>query len=73
MESNRHGDATFTKERLDRVVANQAWAEMCTNMKVEVLAARSSDHKPLILYHDNHVFENNLCSSTRDIQAGYMI
>ncbi|XP_042964510.1 uncharacterized protein LOC122298707 [Carya illinoinensis] len=47
--SNKHEDNTFIKERLDRVVANIKWSEMFQGNEVEVLAARSSDHKPIML------------------------
>ncbi|XP_041003935.1 uncharacterized protein LOC121249294 [Juglans microcarpa x Juglans regia] len=47
--SNRHGDDTFTKERLDRMVANKAWIETQKEVRVEVLVARSSDHRPVLL------------------------
>lgn len=43
--NNRYGNASFTKERLDKMVANPRWAEIYKNMKVEVLATRSMDHK----------------------------
>ena len=53
--TNCHQDGTFMKERLDRVVANKAWCEMNSNYDVQVLAARSFDHKPLLL----RIFEAN--------------
>lgn len=58
--SNNHSDKSFTKERLDRGVANQKWSEFYTDTWVEILAACSSDHKPLLLHmsrgqHRNHV------------------
>ncbi|XP_059429046.1 uncharacterized protein LOC132162844 [Corylus avellana] len=66
--TNCHKDGTFMKERLDRAVANRAWCEMYINREVQVLAARSSDHKPLLLkifdaeiaqpnYHKSFKFE----------------
>lgn len=47
--TNRRHDGSFTKERLDRAVANKAWCEMNGRREVKVLAGRSSDHKPLLL------------------------
>ncbi|XP_042966793.1 uncharacterized protein LOC122300311 [Carya illinoinensis] len=47
--SNRHIDDTFTKERLDRCVANSSWREIFNHVWVETLPARSSDHKPLVV------------------------
>ncbi|KAF5454971.1 hypothetical protein F2P56_024596 [Juglans regia] len=46
--SNKHEDDTFTKERSDRV-ANPSWAQLYRDYWVEVLAGRSSDHRPLLL------------------------
>lgn len=45
--SNKHGNSSFTKERLDRAIANQAWMRVYNAVIVETLVARSSDHKPL--------------------------
>ncbi|XP_041026997.1 uncharacterized protein LOC121267211 [Juglans microcarpa x Juglans regia] len=47
--SNGHNDHTFTKERLDKFVANKEWRERFQLVKVEGLVARSSDHKPLLM------------------------
>ncbi|XP_042987458.1 uncharacterized protein LOC122315551 [Carya illinoinensis] len=47
--SNNHGDDTLTKERLDRAVANLRWKEMFKEAWVEVLVARCSDHRSLLL------------------------
>ncbi|KAF5475902.1 hypothetical protein F2P56_007659 [Juglans regia] len=40
---------TFTKERLDRCVANQIWKEKFKDVKVEGLTSRSSDRIPILL------------------------
>ncbi|XP_042965938.1 uncharacterized protein LOC122299618 [Carya illinoinensis] len=48
--SNKHEDDTFTKERLDRAVANLKWKGIYKEAWVEVLAARCSDHRPLLLH-----------------------
>lgn len=47
--SNKRGVTSLTKERLDQVVANPGWNEKHRNVKLDVLAARSSDHKPIVL------------------------
>ncbi|XP_041009480.1 uncharacterized protein LOC121253544 [Juglans microcarpa x Juglans regia] len=47
--SNGHGDDTFTKERLDRVVANKRWIEAQKEISVQILVFRSSDHRPVLL------------------------
>jgi hypothetical protein len=53
--NGREGDA-FTKERLDRVVANPEWRMQFVDVEVVVLARRSSDHHPLlILMHEEQV------------------
>jgi hypothetical protein len=47
--SNGCDGAAFTQERLDRVVANSEWCEYFKEVKVAVLARRSSDHNPLFV------------------------
>jgi hypothetical protein len=47
--SNRRSDDTFTKERLDRAVANPEWCSLFPIFSVEVLAARTSDHSPILV------------------------
>lgn len=47
--NNRHEDGTFTKERLDRVVANSRWSKLFGNGDFKILTSRFSDHKPLFL------------------------
>jgi len=44
--NNREGNE-FIKERLDRALANMGWCSQFPNMSAEVLATRTSDHKPL--------------------------
>ncbi|XP_062161961.1 uncharacterized protein LOC133868989 [Alnus glutinosa] len=52
--SNRRGDYMFTKERLDRGVANNSFASRFPQLSVEILLARSSDHAPLwVIMHPN--------------------
>ncbi|XP_059446420.1 uncharacterized protein LOC132177967 [Corylus avellana] len=47
--NNGKEDENFTKERLDRAMANQEWCSMFGEYEVRILAARSSDHKPLLV------------------------
>ncbi|XP_059436328.1 uncharacterized protein LOC132169286 [Corylus avellana] len=47
--SNAREDGRFLKERLDRALANDEWCSMFQHVEVQVLAARSSDHKPLLI------------------------
>jgi len=47
--SNRRSDGTFTKERLDRAVANPEWCSIFPSFSVVVLAARTSDHSPILV------------------------
>jgi hypothetical protein len=37
------------KERLDRAVANMGWIQLYKQVEVHILAARTSDHKPLMV------------------------
>ncbi|XP_059458331.1 uncharacterized protein LOC132187927 [Corylus avellana] len=47
--TNGRSDGTFTKERLDRAVANKEWRSMFKEVVVHVLAGCTSDHKPLLI------------------------
>lgn len=46
---NRHQDESFTKERLDHVVANEIWQENLGTHGVKALNSTRSDHLPLLL------------------------
>ncbi|GLT65301.1 hypothetical protein SLA2020_377400 [Shorea laevis] len=47
--NNGRDAAHFTKERLDRAIANLEWCSLFHAVDVSVLAARTSDHKPLLV------------------------
>jgi hypothetical protein len=47
--TNNRQDGGFTKERLDRALANVEWRTLYRDVTVHILAARSSDHKPLLV------------------------
>lgn len=47
--SNKDEDASFTKERLDRVLANQILMNCYINYQVDTLTAICSDHRPILL------------------------
>jgi exonuclease III len=49
--NNGRHDESFVKERLDRAVANMEWKAIFQEVRVFVLAARASDHKPLLLQY----------------------
>ena len=51
--NNRRPGATNTRERLDRVVANEAWKLKFPEATVMHIISHASDHLPLIL--QNHV------------------
>jgi hypothetical protein len=46
--NDRLGGATFTKERLDRAMANTEWRVSFPAMDVTVLAKWSFDHHPIL-------------------------
>jgi len=46
---NKREPAAFIKERLDRAVANEEWCNKFPDFEVEVLAALSSYHNPMLL------------------------
>ena len=47
--TNYRHDGNFVKERLDRVVANTEWRGIYREANVFILAARASNHKPIML------------------------
>lgn len=59
--SNEHNDFTFTKERLDRALANQNWTSLYNILQVNSLEVRNSDHKPLMVACSKEVFSRDNC------------
>jgi hypothetical protein len=49
MWSNGRADDFFTKERLDRALANRKWCSLFSYVTINVLAASSSDHNPILV------------------------
>jgi hypothetical protein len=47
--SNGRGGRRFTERRLDRVICNQAWLDMCSSLNVSTLSRLKSDDFPLLL------------------------
>lgn len=47
--NNGHSNSSFTKERLDRVLANQAWMRWFEGENVEPISSGWFDHLPIIL------------------------
>jgi hypothetical protein len=47
--NNCRGDKGYIKERLDRVLANNEWIGLFEEVSVQVMAERSSNHKPLLV------------------------
>lgn len=47
--SNRNKDETFTKERLDRAIANQIQLEKLNTQGVEVMNSSRPNHQPILL------------------------
>jgi hypothetical protein len=52
--SNNCHNRTYTQERLDRALANSGWCEMYKSAGVEVMAARASNHHPLLVTFNTH-------------------
>lgn len=46
--SNMHDNITYTKDRLDKSVANPTWPQIYNFVQVENLVARCSNHKPIL-------------------------
>lgn len=57
--TNGRHDGGFIKEQLDRAVANLEWCAIYREVIVFVLAARTLDHKPLLM-HFNHDKEDKM-------------
>jgi hypothetical protein len=57
--TNGQYGGNFMKERLDRAVANRAWCAMFKNREIRVLAARTSDHNP-VMVRSLDVAESNI-------------
>jgi hypothetical protein len=55
--SNRRSDATFTKERLDRAVANSEWCTKFPVVTVMILAAHTSNHNPVCVQFSEQPME----------------
>jgi hypothetical protein len=47
--NNGQTGSGFIKERLDRALANKERCVMHNSVEVQVLAARTSDHKPILV------------------------
>lgn len=47
--SNGRNGNRQTKRRLDRVICNQAWLDLCSSLNVSTLVNHKSDHFPLLL------------------------
>lgn len=58
--SNRHTDNTFTKLRLDKVVATKEWIDKFGYQKVEVLATARSDHQLIHLSNPNSNYSETI-------------
>lgn len=46
--SNRHETNTYTKERLNKAVANLNWSHVYNALRVKILVSQCFDHKPLL-------------------------
>jgi hypothetical protein len=62
--TNCRQDGNFIKELLDKAVANMSWIQLYKKVEVNILAARTSDHKPLFISFTN--MEENF----RQVQRG---
>jgi len=47
--TNRRADGSFTRERLDRAMANSEWCILFPSFSVLTMAARTSDHSPILV------------------------
>ncbi|GLT53432.1 hypothetical protein SLA2020_267020 [Shorea laevis] len=70
---NYREDSSFTKERLDRAVANLSWCEQFQDVDVQVLATHNSDHCPLFLYSGSPTAEETERSDHFKFEASWMV
>jgi hypothetical protein len=70
---NNKEDEYFTKERLDRVVANLEWCEFFGETDTFVLAAGSSDHCPLSLHYGGKLEDNRWSTENFKFEASWMV
>jgi hypothetical protein len=63
----------FVKARLDRAVANRGWCELYQLVDVCVLAARSLDHKPLVVQMGGEVEERVVFSKSFKVESSWMV
>jgi hypothetical protein len=54
---NNKSDGNFTQEGLDRAVANRDWCSRFQHVDVFVLAARTSDHNPILISYNELPYE----------------
>ena len=71
--SNGRSDDSFTKEPLDCVVANVEWCQTFKEVAVNVLAARSFDHKPLVISFLFHEEERPCCTRGFQFEASWLV
>jgi hypothetical protein len=51
--NDRYGASDFTRERLDRAMANDSWVGLFDMVEVQVLPRNISDHNPLLVSFSN--------------------
>ncbi|GLT62152.1 hypothetical protein SLA2020_348100 [Shorea laevis] len=70
---NSREDSSFTKERLDRAVANSSWCEKFQKMDLLVMAPQNSDHCPLFLSSRGCGAEDTDHSNHFKFEASWMV
>jgi hypothetical protein len=63
--SNRRADGNFTKERLDRAMANPEWCSIFPSFSVLIMVARTSDHSPILVSFSSRDMERQCQGSFR--------
>jgi len=82
--SNRRADGSFTRERLDRAMANPEWCTLFPSFSVLTMAARTSDHSPILVSFSPHQLDRQgqgpvrrsfkfEASWTSDVECGEVI
>lgn len=68
--SNKRAGGVTTQVRLDRTLANRTWCERHGGAEVFVLAARASDHNPLLLQIEKEPLQGVMEHGSSSLKIG---
>jgi hypothetical protein len=71
--NNGQSDEGYIKERLDRVVRNNEWRGLFSEVTVHILPSRVSNHKPLLITLLRHEEECHIFSKGFKFEASWLL